>query len=177
VVVDDRQPGDSPVPAELQAALSEWAAVASTVGVDGAAAERDLVSRRGLQLAGRLSEVVGRPVKFVDPVTSEVHLVQRRSPGPASGLRAEPPGPTPWGTGLVVAAFFAVLTAVADTALSQAFADAFGLLWVPANVLVVLGLTPSLWLARRTAFWRWPALGAAVGLAVAWICLLAGMLA
>nr|WP_239029193.1 DUF2537 domain-containing protein [Pseudonocardia acidicola] len=88
----------------------------------------------------------------------------------------EPPAPTPWATGLAVAAFFAVLTAVADIALSRAFIDALGLLWVPANLLVGCGLAPSLWLLRRTPFWRWPALGCAIGLGVAWVCLLAGQL-
>jgi Protein of unknown function (DUF2537) len=47
---------------------------------------------------------------------------------------------------------------------------------VPANVLVTVGALPSLWLARKVPFWRWPALGAAAGLAAAWIVLLLGML-
>ena len=67
--------------------------------------------------------------------------------------------------------------AIGDVALSRAFADAFGLLWVPANLLVGLGLAPSLYLLRRVRFWRWPALGTAAGLLVAWIVLLLGLLA
>jgi uncharacterized protein DUF2537 len=89
---------------------------------------------------------------------------------------AEPSGPTPWGTGLVIAAFVAVFVAVADVALCRAFAEAFGLLWIPANLLVGIGLAPSLWLLRRTPLWRWPALGAAVGLGVSWVVLLLAML-
>lgn len=80
------------------------------------------------------------------------------------------------GHGLPVAAFFAVLAGVADVGLSRAFAGTFGLLWIPANLLVGGGLAPSLWLLRRTPFWRWPALGVAVGVVVAWVCLLAGLL-
>ena len=69
-----------------------------------------------------------------------------------------------------------MLVTIADVALSRAFADAFGLLWVPANLLVGLGLAPSLWLLREVQFWRWPALGAAAGLVVAWVVLLLGLL-
>jgi hypothetical protein len=88
----------------------------------------------------------------------------------------EPPGPTPWATGLLIAAFVAVFLTLADVALCRAFAEAFGLLWIPANLLVGLGLAPSLWLLRRTPLWRWPALGATVGLGVSWIVLLLAML-
>jgi hypothetical protein len=89
----------------------------------------------------------------------------------------EPPGPTPWGTGLLIAAFVAVFLTLADVALCRAFAEAFGLLWIPANLLFGLGLAPSLWLLRRTPLWRWPALGATVGLGVSWVVLLLAMLA
>jgi hypothetical protein len=34
-----------------------------------------------------------------------------------------------------------------------------------------------LWLLRRTPLWRWPALGATVGLGVSWVVLLLAMLA
>jgi hypothetical protein len=88
----------------------------------------------------------------------------------------EPPGPTPWATGLLIAAFVAVFLTLADVALCRAFAEAFGLLWIPANLLFGLGLAPSLWLLRRTPLWRWPALGATVGLGVSWIVLLLAML-
>ncbi len=154
--------------------MTEWAAVASTVGANGGPAEQSLVRRRGRQLAGRLAEAVGRPVEFTDPVTGRTEEVWGRATGPLP--RLAPRSPTPWATGLTISAFFALLTAIADIVLSRAFADAFGLLWIPANLLVVSGLAPSLWLLRRTPFWRWPALGAAAGLAVAWVCLLLGLL-
>jgi hypothetical protein len=89
---------------------------------------------------------------------------------------AEPPGPTPWGSGLLIAAFAAVFLTLADVALCRAFAEAFGWLWIPANLLVGVGLAPSLWLLRRTPLWRWPALGAAVGLTASWVVLLLAML-
>jgi hypothetical protein len=88
----------------------------------------------------------------------------------------EPPGPTPWGSGLLIAAFAAVFLTLADVALCRAFAEAFGWLWIPANLLVGVGLAPSLWLLRRTPLWRWPALGAAVGLTASWVVLVLAML-
>jgi Protein of unknown function (DUF2537) len=78
---------------------------------------------------------------------------------------------------MAVAAFFAALVAIADIVLAHAFAGAFGLLWVPANLLVTAGTMPSLWLAREVPFWRWPAFGAAGGLGAAWIVMLLGLLA
>jgi len=103
------------------------------------------------------------------PLTAPAH--------PLAPPPVEPPGPTPWATGLLIAAFVAVFLALADVALCRAFAEAFGLLWIPANLLVGAGLAPSLWLLRRTPLWRWPALGATVGLGVSWVVLLLAMLA
>lgn len=176
MVLGDRQAGDPPLPVELQAALAEWDQFADTVASSGRPEELDLLRRRGRQLASRVADVLGRPVDFVDPVTGAVESVRVRAPGSIPRLAAEPPGPTPWGTGLTLAGFFAVLFAVGDIVLCRAFSEAFGLLWLPANLLVGLGLAPSLWLVRRTPLWRWPALGAAVGLGVAWVVLLLGML-
>ena len=76
-----------------------------------------------------------------------------------------------------MAAFAAVLVTMGDVVLSRAFADAFGLLWVPANLLVGVGLAPSLYLLRNVPFWRWPAVGTAAGLVIAWVVLLFGLLA
>jgi hypothetical protein len=176
VVLGEWQPGDPPLPSELQEALREWAAFAVTVTRSGGPEERELLRRRGRQLASRVADVLGRPVAFTDPTTGAVESIRVGATGPLPRLAAEPAGPTPWATGLAVAAFFAVLVGIADVVLSQAFAEAFGLLWVPANLLVGLGLAPSLYLLRRTPFWRWPALGAAVGLLAAWVVLLLGLL-
>lgn len=175
-MLGDRRPGEPQLPVELENALQEWAAFAATVGRSGRPEELLLLRRRGRQLASRVADVLGRPVELVDPVTGAVEAVRAGSTGPLPLLAAEPPGPTPWATGLTVAAFFAVVVAIGDVVLSRAFAEAFGVLWVPANLLVGLGLSPSVWLARDTPFWRWPALGAAVGLGVAWVVLLLGLL-
>ncbi len=171
----DRQPGDAPLPAELQDAVREWSALALLTVRSGGPGEKALVRRRGLQLAGRVADVLGRPVEFTDPSTGEIESV--RVGGPDPRLAVHPPGPTPWGTGLAISAFFAAVVTIADVALSRAFAEAFGLLWVPANLLVALGLSPSLYLLRRVPFWRWPAVGTAVGLVAAWVALLLDMLA
>ncbi len=171
----DRQPGDAPLPAELQAAVREWSALALLTARSGGPNEKALVRRRGLQLAGRVADVLGRPVEFTDPSTGETESV--RVGGPDPRLAAHPPGPTPWATGLTISAFFAIMVTIADVALSKAFAQAFGLLWVPANLLVALGLAPSLYLLRRVPFWRWPAIGTAAGLVAAWVALLLDMLA
>lgn len=182
VVLADRRPGDPPLPADLATALREWAEVASTVREVGSSAQQDLVRRRGRQLASRVADVLGRPVDFVDPVTGAAEPVRAgEAPArPGHGRHAVRvdggADPTPWGTGLPIAAFFAVLVAIADVVLSRAFAEAFGLLWVPANLLVGAGLAPSLWLLRSTPFWRWPAGGAAAGLLAAWVVLLLGLL-
>jgi hypothetical protein len=179
---------------ELRAALQEWADVADTVLRSGDAHELDLLRRRGRQLASRVANALGRSVEFVDPVSGAVESVgSGGGPNPVApeaaeigggtdgaaprpALALEPSGPTPWATGLAVTAFFAVLVALADVVLAHAFAGTFGLLWVPANLLVTAGTTPSLWLAREVPFWRWPALGAAVGIAVAWVVMLLGLL-
>lgn len=183
--------GDVELPGELRAALREWSDVADKVLRSGDPHQLDLLRRRGRQLATRVADVLGRPVEFVDPVSGAVESIrltngQRPVAGAAgrpparqmapSGLAPEPPGPTPWATGLAVAAFSAVLVAVADIVLARAFAGAFGLLWVPANLLVTAGTVPSLWLARDVPFWRWPAFGAAVGLGAAWVVMLLRLL-
>jgi hypothetical protein len=247
---------DVRLPAELRAALREWTEVADVVLRTGDPHELDLLRRRGRQLASRVAEVLGRPVRFVDPVSGVVEVV-----GPPAGVPGGPEGvagaggaagssdgrngaavrdgvgagvvadpvvadpvvadrvvagavdggvaaagvaaagtdagrgdadhaagdpgqalaperarPTPWGPGAAVAAFFAVLVAVADIVLVRAFADTFGLLWLPANLLITAGTVPSLWLARDVPFWRWPAFGAAAGLAAAWVVMLLGLL-
>lgn len=174
-VLQERDTGDVRLTDDLRAALREWVTVAETVRRSGDARELDLLRRRGRQLALRVSDVLGRPVEFVDPVSGEVESIRVEAP-PRPALAPEPPGPVPWATGTAVAAFFAVLVTVADVVLAGAFAGAFGLLWIPANLLVTAGTVPSLWMAREVPFWRWPALGAGVGLVVAWVVMLLGLL-
>jgi hypothetical protein len=173
VELGDRRPEDPPLPDELLAALREWAAFAVVAGRSDIPDERDLVRRRGRQLASRVAGVRGRPVEYVDPMSGAVESVRAGAPGGQHRtLAVEPAGPTPWVTGLPIAVF----VAIGDVQLSSAFAEAFGLLWVPANLLVALGMAPSLYLLRTVPFWRWPAIGAAVGLAAAWVVLLVALL-
>lgn len=173
VELGDRRPHDPPLPDELQAALREWAAFAEAADRSGMDAERDLVRRRGRQLASRVAVLRGRPVEYLDPVSGDVESVRAPAVLPPDDDAA---GPVPWATGLPVAAFFAVVVGLADVLLSRAFAGAFGLWWLPANLLVCVGMAPSLWLLRAVPFWRWPALGMTVGFCAAWVVLLAALL-
>jgi len=176
-VLQEHDAGDVRLTDDLRAALREWVTVAETVRRSGDPHELDLLRRRGRQLALRVSGVLGRPVEFVDPISGEVEsILVEAPPRDRPVLAPEPPGPIPWGPGLAVAAFFAVLVAVADVVLAGAFAGAFGLLWIPANLLVTAGCAPSLWMAREVPFWRWPALGAGAGLLGAWVVMLLGLL-
>jgi hypothetical protein len=174
-VLDERQPGDPPLPAGLRQALREWLALAEVVSRSGGPEEREAVRRRGRLLAARIADVRGRPVEFIDPTTGSTESIPVRAPHPIQSASATA-GETPWATGLAVTGFTAVLVAIGDIALSRAFAEAFGLLWVPANLLVGLGFAPSLYLLRNVPFWRWPAMGTAAGLVLAWVVLLVGML-
>lgn len=173
-VFDDRQPGDPALPADLRESLHEWSVYATTVSRGRRPDEIALLSRRGRQLASRVADVLGRPVEFVDPETGTVESIRVGVTAPL--LASEPPGPTPWSTGLPLTLFFGVFVAMADIVLSRAFGEALGLLWLPANLLVGLGLAPSLWLVRHTPVWRWVGFGATAGLAAAWVVLLLDLL-
>ncbi len=175
-MLDERQSEDPPLPPALRQALREWRELAETVARSGGPEEHEVVRRRGRLLASRVADVLGRPVEFVDPATGAAESIEDQAVDPLT-IPGRPREPTPWATGLPVAAFAGVLVTIGDIALSRAFADAFGLLWVPANLLVGIGLAPSLYLLRAVPFWRWPAIGTAAGLLVSWIVLLCGLLA
>ncbi len=80
---------------------------------------------------------------------------------------------TPWGTGLTVAAFTAVVTAAAIVVLSLGMIRVHPLLSVGLNLVAVGGLAPTLWEWRSVPVRRWFVLGAAAGVAAGWIALLA----
>ena len=83
---------------------------------------------------------------------------------------------TPWGTGLTVAAFVAAVTAAAIVVLSLGMTRVHPLVSIGLNVVAVGGLAPTLWDWRRRPVRRWFVLGAAAGVAVGWIAMLALMI-
>lgn len=185
-------PEEIALDAELARALHEWAAVAAAIvnadSADGAAG--GLISRRGRQLAGRLAAAMGAPVSYLDPLTGEIseigepddwppHRAARSAGAHSAPLDAEPradrrlAGRTPWATGLTVAAFAALVALFAVMALSSALGAASDWLAAAANVIIALGLAPSIWLGRKVPVWRWVAYGVVAGICLAWLALLA----
>jgi hypothetical protein len=80
---------------------------------------------------------------------------------------------TPWTMGLTVAAFVAAVTAAAIVVLSVGLMKVHPLLAVGLNLVAVGGLTPTVWEWRKRLVWRWFVLGAAVGVACAWVVVIA----
>ena len=80
---------------------------------------------------------------------------------------------TPWGTGLTVAAFVAAVIAAAIIVLSVGLTRVHPLLAVGLNLVAVGGLAPTVWGWRKLPVWRWFVLGAGLGVAGAWMALLA----
>lgn len=179
--------------ADLAEALHEWARVADAVyrnGQSDESAAAKLISRRGQQLAGRIAAVMGRPVSYADPLTGEVTEVavpeqeptdhgpvaswwSRQSESDRHHGHAQPATePTPWATGLTVTGVSAVLVMIVVVALSLALGAASNWLALIANLVIALGLAPSVWLARNAPIWRWVAYGVVAGIVVAWITLL-----
>lgn len=178
-------PHSLPLGAELAEALHEWAKVADAVvrtetpadGVAGA-----LVARRGKQLAGRIAAVMNATVSYTDPVSGELVSVEAPDePAKApvqtavdvSGPTEEP---TPWGTGLTVSFITAAIVTVTVVSLSLGLGETSHWLALVANVLVVGGLAPSVWLGRRVPVWRWVAYGVVTGVLVAWLVLILTLL-
>lgn len=170
--------------AELADALHEWARVADAVhrnGQGGGSVAAQLISRRGRHLAGQVAAVMGGPVSYADPLTGEVTDVDvpegeqpppRGRTGPRHTGRRIGGEPTPWSTGLTVSVVTALLLMVVVVTLSLALGAANRWLPLIANVVIAIGLAPSVWLARRAPVWRWVAYGVVGGIGVAWIALL-----
>ncbi|MGW9309635.1 DUF2537 domain-containing protein [Saccharomonospora azurea] len=167
---------DELVGAELADALDEWARVCAALRRSGGGAGRAVVSRRGGQLARRVAAILDEPVRYRDPMTDATTLVHppRSGAGPATAAvawsrRSAAVDPTPWGTGLTVAAFIAAFVVVAMLALASALAtETAGWVAVVAAAVVTGGLAPSLWLGRRVPVVRWVVLGAVAGTILSW---------
>ena len=78
---------------------------------------------------------------------------------------------------MTVAGFVAAVTAVAVVVLSLGLIRVHPLLAVGLNIVAAGGLAPTLWGWRRTPVLRWFVLGAGVGVAGAWLTLVALALA
>ncbi|SDH00999.1 Protein of unknown function [Lentzea fradiae] len=178
-------PHSLPLGADLAEALHEWAKVADAVGradtpADGVAGA--LVARRGRQLAGRIAAVMNSPVAYTDPVSGELVSVdvpetpadEQEEPAdtPEEPPVAEEQEPTPWGTGLTVTFITAAIVTVTVVSLSLGLGETSRWLALVANVLVVGGLAPSVWLGRNVPVWRWVAYGVVAGVLVAWLALI-----
>jgi Protein of unknown function (DUF2537) len=80
---------------------------------------------------------------------------------------------TPWAMGLTVAAFVAAVIGAAMVVLSLGLMRVHSLLALGLNLIAVGGLAPTVWGWRELPVWRWFVLGAGVGVAAAWVILLA----
>ncbi|RDI31172.1 DUF2537 domain-containing protein [Lentzea flaviverrucosa] len=175
-------PHSLPLGADLAEALHEWAKVADAVvrtesPSDGVA--RALIARRGKQLAGRLAAVMNSPVSYTDPVSGDLLTVDAPEVPVEAAFTAEPeaePEPTPWGTGLTVSVITAAIVTVTVVSLSLGLGETSRWLALVANVLVVGGLAPSVWLGRNVPVWRWVAYGVVTGVLVAWLALILTLL-
>ncbi|WP_433786078.1 DUF2537 domain-containing protein [Actinomycetospora sp. CA-101289] len=195
------------LPPDLVDALQEWARVAATVrplaavprahptapppAPDPAA---DSVSRRGRQLAARVSVELAVPVDYCDPVTGHRVALRAvtRTPHPppvplpvraveGDGAAPHPTGEgdgtpspaaaaaeaTPWGTGLVLAVLVAGLVLLANLALAAPLITGLGVLGLAVDAAVVAGLVPALWLNRHVPTWRWAVYGTFAGTGLA----------
>ncbi|MQA07308.1 MAG: DUF2537 domain-containing protein [Pseudonocardiaceae bacterium] len=178
---------DLPLDPGLPEALHEWARVVGALRRNSNSSDLarvgPLVARRGHQLAARLAASIGRPVDFVDPFTGAVAPVEPVEP--ATARKADAPvgtsdvdaatvpraAPTPWGTGLTVAAATAAIVALMMLTLAGTLGETSNWLAFGAGVVLTAGMAPSVWLLRHVLIWRWVALGLTVGLGIGWICL------
>lgn len=178
VVEREVDPRRLPLGTELADALHEWAKVVSAVRrapdaePDGDSVAGAVVSRRGLQLAGRVAEVMGVAVRYVDPLSGAESVVAPPDlPARRPAHPQRPPEPTPWLTGLTVAGASLVIVLVTVVTLASTLAETNALLALAANAVVTAGLLPSLWLIHRQPIWRWVAYGLAAGIGLAWLAL------
>ncbi|CCH27873.1 DUF2537 domain-containing protein [Actinosynnema sp. NPDC047251] len=183
-------PHTLPLGAGLAEALHEWAKVAAAVVRSDASPDAspddtagELVALRGRQLASRVAADMGAPVAYTDPVTGEKHIIEAPAlppdpePEPEEAPETEvPQEQTPWGTGLTVSLFTAAVVTFMVVTLSLGLGETSQWLALVANVLVVGGIAPSVWLARKVMVWRWVAYGVVAGVLIAWFALILTLL-
>ncbi|MER7013967.1 DUF2537 domain-containing protein [Saccharopolyspora sp. NPDC000359] len=167
------------LPDSLVEALHEWAHVAEAAHAeDTAAADLELISQRGRQLAMRLAAETGGQVGYLDPLSGRVARIGR--PRPAAPRRyavpVPPDEPTPWGPGLVVSTIVGAIATITLVVVTDGLADVSGVLATVVNLAVAAGFAPSIWLGRHIAVWRWVAYGTAAGIVLAWLALLVSLL-
>ncbi|KUI04662.1 hypothetical protein AU190_03650 [Mycolicibacterium acapulense] len=80
---------------------------------------------------------------------------------------------TPWAMGLTVAGFVAAVVAATIVVLSLGLLRLHPLLAIGLNLVAVGGLAPTVWGWRNRPVWRWFVLGSGVGVAAAWLVVLA----
>ncbi|CAM3113610.1 DUF2537 domain-containing protein [Skermania piniformis] len=85
--------------------------------------------------------------------------------------------PTPWGTGLLVAALCAALTTVALVAFGTALAAVSPVLTVLVNLVAVGGMAPTLLRWRSAPVARWVIYGIGAGVVLGWFGLSVAALA
>jgi hypothetical protein len=189
------------LPPDLVDALREWARVAASLPVGAGAASdpaADAISRRGRQLAARLSVELAAPVDYCDPVTGHRVALRRvtRTPHPppvpplprhGTGDGAPAPGPvveeaepsavaaaaepTPWGVGLTLSVLVAGVVLLANLALAAPLIAGLGPIGLAVDAAVVAGLVPALWLNRHVPTWRWAVYGTFAGAGLALVFL------
>jgi hypothetical protein len=74
--------------------------------------------------------------------------------------------------GLTVSAFVAAVIGAVIVVLSVGLMKVHPLLAVGLNLVAVGGLSPTVWEWRKRPVWRWFVLGAAVGVACAWLAVI-----
>ena len=80
---------------------------------------------------------------------------------------------TPWAMGLTVAAFIAAVIAGVIVVLSLGLMRVHPLLAIGLNLVAVGGLAPTVWEWRKRQVWRWFVFGAAIGIVIAWLAVVA----
>jgi Protein of unknown function (DUF2537) len=196
------------LPPDLVDALQEWARVAASLptvpavpSVPGRAPHHDptadTVSRRGRQLAARLSVELAAPVDYCDPVTGHrvalravtrtphpppvpplpVRQGETGTDGPLPAAEGAPTPdtaaaePTPWGVGLLLTALVGGVVLLANLALAAPMIAGLGAVGLLVDAAVVAGLVPALWLNRHVPTWRWAVYGTFAGTGVALVFL------